>query len=73
MVSAPRTKSTKSFRLDDTILNLLPQAEIDRIAPAPSIRNIRIRGTSANPDTYFQSREATTHGTTRFTTMLNRR
>lgn len=45
---------------DDTIRNLLPQDEID----AHRLRALNpehpvIRGTSANPDTYFQSREAT--------------
>ena len=38
----------------------MPQAEIDAHRARASTRNIRvIRGTSANPDTYFQSREAT--------------
>lgn len=45
---------------DDTILNLLPQADIDaHRARALNPEHPVIRGTSANPDTYFQSREAT--------------
>ncbi len=59
---------------DDTIRSLLPQDEID----AHRLRALNpehpvIRGTSANPDTYFQSREATNPGTTRFMTTLKRR
>ncbi|WP_413724536.1 pyruvate:ferredoxin (flavodoxin) oxidoreductase [Sodalis sp. RH16] len=45
---------------DDTLKTLLPQAGIDahrQRALTPD--NPVIRGTSANPDTYFQSREAT--------------
>lgn len=45
---------------DDTLLRLMPQAEITahrRRALTPE--HPVIRGTSANPDTYFQSREAT--------------
>ncbi|ELN2737250.1 pyruvate:ferredoxin (flavodoxin) oxidoreductase [Pluralibacter gergoviae] len=45
---------------DDTLLNLLPQADIDaHRARALNPEYPAIRGTSANPDTYFQSREAT--------------
>ncbi|WP_330992394.1 pyruvate:ferredoxin (flavodoxin) oxidoreductase [Pluralibacter gergoviae] len=45
---------------DDTLLNLLPQADIDaHRARALNPEHPAIRGTSANPDTYFQSREAT--------------
>ncbi|HDS9863004.1 TPA: pyruvate:ferredoxin (flavodoxin) oxidoreductase [Citrobacter freundii] len=45
---------------DDTILSLMPQAEIDaHRARALNPEHPVIRGTSANPDTYFQSREAT--------------
>ncbi|ENI8215588.1 2-oxoacid:acceptor oxidoreductase family protein, partial [Salmonella enterica] len=45
---------------DETILNLMPQAEIDaHRARALNPEHPVIRGTSANPDTYFQSREAT--------------
>lgn len=45
---------------DDTILDLMPQAEIDaHRARALNPEHPVIRGTSANPDTYFQSREAT--------------
>ena len=45
---------------DDTLLNLLPQADIDaHRARALNPEHPVIRGTSANPDTYFQSREAT--------------
>lgn len=45
---------------DDTILGLMPQAEIDaHRARALNPEHPVIRGTSANPDTYFQSREAT--------------
>lgn len=45
---------------DDTILDLMPQAEIDvHRAWALNPEHPVIRGTSANPDTYFQSREAT--------------
>ncbi|EEQ3581540.1 pyruvate:ferredoxin (flavodoxin) oxidoreductase [Escherichia coli] len=45
---------------DDTILELMPQAEIDaHRARALNPEHPVIRGTSANPDTYFQSREAT--------------
>ncbi|ELQ6226378.1 pyruvate:ferredoxin (flavodoxin) oxidoreductase [Cronobacter turicensis] len=45
---------------DDTIRALLPQAEIDaHRARALNPEHPVIRGTSANPDTYFQSREAT--------------
>ncbi|TKI08082.1 pyruvate:ferredoxin (flavodoxin) oxidoreductase [Martelella alba] len=45
---------------DDTLRRLLPQSAIDahrRRALTPD--HPAIRGTSANPDTYFQSREAT--------------
>lgn len=45
---------------DDTIRDLMPQAEIDaHRARALNPEHPVIRGTSANPDTYFQSREAT--------------
>lgn len=45
---------------DSTILELMPQAEIDaHRARALNPEHPVIRGTSANPDTYFQSREAT--------------
>ncbi|MEB5922434.1 pyruvate:ferredoxin (flavodoxin) oxidoreductase [Franconibacter daqui] len=45
---------------DDTIRGLMPQAEIDaHRARALNPEHPVIRGTSANPDTYFQSREAT--------------
>lgn len=45
---------------DDTIRSLMPQAEIDaHRARALNPEHPVIRGTSANPDTYFQSREAT--------------
>lgn len=45
---------------NETILNLMPQAEIDaHRARALNPEHPVIRGTSANPDTYFQSREAT--------------
>jgi pyruvate-ferredoxin/flavodoxin oxidoreductase len=59
---------------DDTIRSLLPQDEID----AHRLRALNpehpvIRGTSANPDTYFQSREATNPGTTRSMITLKRR
>ncbi|MRT11877.1 pyruvate:ferredoxin (flavodoxin) oxidoreductase [Enterobacteriaceae bacterium RIT711] len=44
---------------DSTILELLPQKEIDEHrARALNPDHPVIRGTSANPDTYFQSREA---------------
>ncbi len=61
MVSAHPTKSIKLSRwYDDTILELMPQAEIDaHRARALNPEHPVIRGTSANPDTYFQSREAT--------------
>ena len=45
---------------DDTLRHMLPQAAIDahrRRALSPD--HPVVRGTSANPDTYFQSREAT--------------
>lgn len=45
---------------DDQLKSLLPQAAIDaHRARALTPDNPVIRGTSANPDTYFQSREAT--------------
>ncbi|MBU9836011.1 pyruvate:ferredoxin (flavodoxin) oxidoreductase [Rahnella sp. L72c] len=45
---------------DDTLRLMLPQAQIDaHRARALSPDHPVIRGTSANPDTYFQSREAT--------------
>lgn len=45
---------------DDTILNLMPQKAInEHRARALNPEHPVIRGTSANPDTYFQSREAT--------------
>ncbi|MGL9724127.1 pyruvate:ferredoxin (flavodoxin) oxidoreductase [Sodalis sp. (in: enterobacteria)] len=45
---------------DDTLKTLLPQDAIDaHRARALTPDNPMIRGTSANPDTYFQSREAT--------------
>lgn len=45
---------------DDTLRRLLPQEAIDsHRARALTPDNPVIRGTSANPDTYFQSREAT--------------
>ena len=45
---------------DATLLSLLPQADIDaHRARALNPEHPVIRGTSANPDTYFQSREAT--------------
>lgn len=45
---------------DDTLHSLMPQAEIDaHRARALNPEHPVIRGTSANPDTYFQSREAT--------------
>src|SRR5476649_1537314 len=45
---------------DDTLQQMLPQAQIDaHRARALSPDHPVIRGTSANPDTYFQSREAT--------------
>lgn len=45
---------------DDTLRSLLPQKEIDEHrARALNPEHPVIRGTSANPDTYFQSREAT--------------
>lgn len=45
---------------DDTIISLLPQEDIDaHRARALNPEHPVIRGTSANPDTYFQSREAT--------------
>ena len=45
---------------DDTLLSLLPQVDIDaHRARALNPEHPVIRGTSANPDTYFQSREAT--------------
>ncbi|MFZ4832098.1 pyruvate:ferredoxin (flavodoxin) oxidoreductase [Rouxiella sp. Mn2063] len=45
---------------DDTLEQLLPQAQIDaHRAHALTPDNPVVRGTSANPDTYFQSREAT--------------
>lgn len=45
---------------DDTLKALLPQNAIDaHRARALTPDNPMIRGTSANPDTYFQSREAT--------------
>jgi pyruvate-ferredoxin/flavodoxin oxidoreductase len=45
---------------DDTIRNLLPHEEITaHRARALNPEHPVIRGTSANPDTYFQSREAT--------------
>jgi pyruvate/2-oxoacid:ferredoxin oxidoreductase alpha subunit len=55
---------------DDTI-RLLPQDKIDEHRQrALNPEHPVIRGTSANPDTYFQSRRPPTRGTTRFTTML---
>ena len=45
---------------DDTLQQMLPQAQIDaHRARALTPDHPVIRGTSANPDTYFQSREAT--------------
>ena len=45
---------------DETVRSLLPQADIDaHRARALNPEHPVIRGTSANPDTYFQSREAT--------------
>lgn len=45
---------------NETLLSLLPQEEIDaHRARALNPEHPVIRGTSANPDTYFQSREAT--------------
>ena len=45
---------------DETLQQMLPQAQIDaHRARALSPDHPVIRGTSANPDTYFQSREAT--------------
>lgn len=45
---------------DDTLRQLMPQAAIDEHrARALNPEHPVIRGTSANPDTYFQSREAT--------------
>ena len=45
---------------DDTLLSLMPQQEIDEHrSRALNPDHPVIRGTSANPDTYFQSREAT--------------
>lgn len=45
---------------DDTLLSLLPQDKIDEHRQrALNPEHPVIRGTSANPDTYFQSREAT--------------
>ena len=45
---------------DETIRSLMPQEEIDaHRARALNPEHPVIRGTSANPDTYFQSREAT--------------
>lgn len=45
---------------DDTLRALMPQASIDaHRARALNPEHPVIRGTSANPDTYFQSREAT--------------
>lgn len=45
---------------DDTLQQMLPQAQIDaHRARALTPDRPVIRGTSANPDTYFQSREAT--------------
>lgn len=45
---------------DSTLLSLMPQASIDaHRARALNPDHPVIRGTSANPDTYFQSREAT--------------
>ncbi|MEA1064960.1 pyruvate:ferredoxin (flavodoxin) oxidoreductase [Erwinia sp. HR93] len=45
---------------DDTLRELMPQTAIDaHRARALNPEHPTIRGTSANPDTYFQSREAT--------------
>ena len=45
---------------DDTLLKLMPQPAIDaHRSRALNPEHPVIRGTSANPDTYFQSREAT--------------
>ncbi len=45
---------------NETLLGLMPQADIDaHRARALNPEHPVIRGTSANPDTYFQSREAT--------------
>lgn len=45
---------------DDTVRSIMPQASIDaHRARALNPEHPIIRGTSANPDTYFQSREAT--------------
>lgn len=59
---------------DDTIRGLMPQAEIEaHRAVALNPEHPVIRGTSANPDTYFQSRRQPTRGMTRYMTMSNRR
>jgi pyruvate-ferredoxin/flavodoxin oxidoreductase len=58
---------------DDTIRALMPQDEIDaHRSRALNPEHPVIRGTSANPDTYFQSREATNPGTTPSMTTLSR-
>lgn len=50
---------------DDTLRQMLPQAAIDaHRSRALSPDHPVVRGTSANPDTYFQSREATNPGMT---------
>ncbi len=60
MASAPRTKSTKSPAADDTIRSLLPQDKIaEHRQRALNPEHPVIREPQANPDTYFQSREAT--------------
>ena len=61
MVSVLRTKSTKSPRWRMTHYSrLLPQDKIaEHRQRALNPEHPVIRGTSANPDTYFQSREAT--------------
>ncbi|MFP1495945.1 hypothetical protein ACLB1Q_06395 [Escherichia coli] len=69
--------STKSIKLSrwpmTRFLNIMPQAELMLIAPGAKPEHPVIRGTSADPDTYFQSREATNPSSNAVYGMLNRR
>lgn len=59
---------------DDTIRALLPQDKIaEHRQRALNPEHPVIRGTSANPDTYFQSRKLPIRGTTRCMTMSRKR
>ena len=59
MVSVHPMKSIKLRHWQTTRSGLMPQAEIDASRLALNSEHPVIRGTSANLDTYFQSREAT--------------